>query len=368
MTSERRGIELLVEKYSTNPQQLLKALEGVTRLRRFNDGDIVCRAGENAECLWIVEAGLVAIGEGAKITRRGKGDLVGEMAFYRRGNPARATSMRADGTVKLWVVDRSEIDKMAAEDRALWLALIAAVLSEKLIEAVENREYLLRENVSLDLVLKRFVCEDGVSAVNGAFGDQHIVPDNTVALLWFSDLAGFSTYSRDLPALNVAEQIRRLMEIQVDEIHKAGGEIDKFMGDGLMAFWRVPDQLRLEDRIPRAAQAALNAVDRIKAIVSQEGLALGIRIGLHYGPVVIGDFGGKDRIAYTLLGETVNSASRYEQAQFGDDGQALGNVRLSEGVFSQLRNPELLAKFDQQPRQFTAKQGRTFRTYTSLPR
>ncbi|WP_173087814.1 adenylate/guanylate cyclase domain-containing protein [Devosia sp. 1635] len=359
------GLEMFAAKYAEDPLKLLEAIGTVKHLRRYNDGDVICHADEVAECLWIVDEGTVVIGEGSKITRRHKGDVVGEIAFHRPGEARRSTGIKADMTAKLWQIDRSKIDQMQPEHRVLWLEAVAAVLSDKLIEATEQRALLLKENVSLDQVLKRFVCEDGLMAVNGAFESQHIEPDMTTALLWFSDLAGFSTFSRELKPSDAAEQIRRFMEIQVEEIHGADGEIDKFMGDGLMAFWRIPDEHRTQDRVPRAVRAALASVERIKAIVLQEGLSLDIRIGLHLGPVVIGDFGGKDRIAYTLLGETVNSASRYEQARTCVEGMILGNVRLSEVVFSKLEDPDLRIQFEDKPRTFRDKSERLFLTHAS---
>lgn len=360
------GLEKFASKYTANPAELLAAIGEVKHRRRFNEGESICRAGDPAECLWIIDDGIVVIGEGSKITRRYAGDLVGEIAFHRPGETRRSTGMRADGTVNLWQIDRVRFDQMGPEHRAVWLEVIAAVLSEKLIEATEQRSMLLQDNVSLDHVLKRFVCDDGLMAVNGAFGSQNIEPDMTRALLWFSDLAGFSSFSRDLAPSVAAEQIRRFMEIQVEQIHRAGGEVDKFMGDGLMAFWRIPDEHRMKDRVPRAVEAALAAVKRIKAVVAEEGLALDIRVGLHMGPAVIGNFGGKDRIAYTLMGETVNSASRYEQARTCLEGRPLGNVRLSDVVFAELAEPELRARFEAAPREFKAKQDRVFRTHTSI--
>jgi class 3 adenylate cyclase len=110
----------------------------------------------------------------------------------------------------------------------------------------------------------------------------------------------------------------------------------------------------------------MSAAKRIREIVAAEHLGLDIRIGLHMGPVVIGDFGGKDRIAYTLMGETVNSASRYEQARADQDGLPLGAVRLSDTVFVELRAPHLVSRFDASPREFESKQGRRFLTHTSI--
>ncbi len=368
MPKKQTGLDILLNKYSDHPEELSDIFKSKPRIARFQDNDVICKKGDLAECVWVIDDGIVTIGENEKITRRYAGDLIGELAFHKRGETTRTTEMRADGNVRLWTIDRTMLDNMSSQQRSLWLELVTAVLSEKLTEATTQRSSLLRDTAIIDQILKRFVCTDGLLAVNGAFAEeaQFITPDSTHAIIWFSDLAGFSSFSKDLPAEETAKHIRRFMEIQVEEIHEAGGEIDKFMGDGLMAFWRVPDASRTEARAPRAVRAALNASKRIKDVIAEENLSLDIRIGLHIGPVVIGDFGGNDRIAYTLLGETVNSASRYEQARECIAKLALGSVRLSDKLYYKVKNTELAKDFEAQPRTFVAKTGREFLTYSSL--
>jgi class 3 adenylate cyclase len=317
--------------------------------------------------MWIIDDGMIVIEDGGKIVNRFAGDLVGEIAFHRLGSLTRSASMRAHGVAHVWQIDRNIIEGMNADEKVSWLEVVTTVLAEKLVEATGQRSRMQADGAWLDNVLRRFVCEDGLMTVNSALAQSAaaaIAPQATTALLWFSDLAGFSQYAKSLDPAEAARQVRRFMEVQVEEILGAGGEVDKFMGDGLMAFWRLPDTARTKERVPRAVNAATRAAVRIKAIAAAEGLALDVRVGLHLGPVVIGDFGGMDRIAYTLVGETVNTASRYEQARHAIDGSSLGRVRISDAVFEWISGDDIVASFDPTPRLFAVK-GQSFTVISS---
>jgi class 3 adenylate cyclase len=80
----------------------------------------------------------------------------------------------------------------------------------------------------------------------------------------------------------------------------------------------------------------------------------------------MGDFGGADRIAFTLVGDTVNTASRYEQARLCVDERPFGRVRLSPAMFSYIDVPELLVRLEPRPRHFFAKGGLLLDAHTSI--
>ena len=132
--------------------------------------------------------------------------------------------------------------------------------------------------------------------------------------LFFSDLAGFTTLSERLaPEAVVAllnDYLSRMTEIILDE----EGVVDKFEGDAIMAFWGAP--LDQEDQAARACRAALRQQAALKDLnrsFSQGGLPpLKIRIGLHTGEAIVGNLGSQMRFDYTVIGDTVNLASRLE--------------------------------------------------------
>jgi adenylate cyclase len=132
--------------------------------------------------------------------------------------------------------------------------------------------------------------------------------------LFFSDLAGFTTMSERLdPEAVVAllnEYLSRMTEIILEE----EGTVDKFEGDAIMAFWGAP--LDQEDQAVRACRAALRQQAALKDL--NEHLArrhlplLDMRIGLHTGEAIVGNLGSQSRFDYTVIGDTVNLASRLE--------------------------------------------------------
>ena len=148
---------------------------------------------------------------------------------------------------------------------------------------------------------------------------------NRRAIVLFSDIAGFSIWSASKATIEVAEHLGKLAAIQINAIRGSGGQIDKLMGDGAMAYWFVDSDDRERCEPTSALACVLKIASECKAYFEQHGLPLGLRIGLHAGDVSFGDFGAENRIAVTLLGAAVNTAARYEQAKSPE----LGDIRIS---------------------------------------
>lgn len=130
----------------------------------------------------------------------------------------------------------------------------------------------------------------------------------------FADIRGFTTLSEKLSAEEVVGMLNRYFARMVKVIHRHGGTVDKFIGDGLMAFFGAPNPLPCPERSALdAAQDMLAALDELNAELLAEGREpLRIGIGLHSGEAVIGHVGSEERHEYTAIGDTVNAASRIE--------------------------------------------------------
>jgi adenylate cyclase len=129
----------------------------------------------------------------------------------------------------------------------------------------------------------------------------------------FSDIRGFTSLSETAAPEEVVALLNRYFTRQVEIIFKHGGTLDKFMGDGIMAFWGAPTAY--PDHARRAVAAALEmsaALDEFRGELGTLGAALDIGIGLHTGNAVVGFIGSEERLDYTAIGDTVNSASRIE--------------------------------------------------------
>jgi adenylate cyclase len=132
----------------------------------------------------------------------------------------------------------------------------------------------------------------------------------------FSDVAGFTRISENLPAEQVVRLLNRYLTTQSKEVMGTGGVIDKFEGDAVMAFWGDP--LETEDHALSAVKAALKCLavlPTLDPLLRELGLdGFDIRIGLNSGPALVGNMGSEERFDYTCMGDNVNLASRLEGA------------------------------------------------------
>jgi len=130
----------------------------------------------------------------------------------------------------------------------------------------------------------------------------------------FSDLRGFTTLSERLPAREVAARLNEYFPAMTEAIFARGGTINDFIGDAVMAIFGAPldDPEHAQHAVSSAAAMvrALEALNRRWAAAGLPPLRMGI--GIHSGSVFAGNVGGRDRMKYTVVGDTVNVASRVE--------------------------------------------------------
>jgi adenylate cyclase len=130
----------------------------------------------------------------------------------------------------------------------------------------------------------------------------------------FADLVGFTTMAEDMTPEDVMAMLRAFHGRMEDEVFRHSGCLEKFIGDALLATFGVPD-VGTHDATDalacaRGMLAALAAWNRER---EAEGLGpLRMGVGLHYGPVVLGDIGSKRSMAFATVGDTINVASRLQ--------------------------------------------------------
>lgn len=134
--------------------------------------------------------------------------------------------------------------------------------------------------------------------------------------VFFADIAGFTTISEKLSAEETAMMLHRVLNKLTEVVIKNYGVVDKYIGDCIMAFWGAP--LKTEEDEVNACRTALECMDALSEInkeFEREGLPqINIRIGIHTGDAVVGNIGSDRLFNYTVIGDTVNIASRLESA------------------------------------------------------
>ena len=137
----------------------------------------------------------------------------------------------------------------------------------------------------------------------------------------FGDLAGFTTISEQLDTEDTVALLNRCMSGLADRVTGHEGYVNKFLGDGFLAFWSAfGDQPNQADLACHAALACQNFMREINASAAPGTPALGLRIGIATGEALVGDCGAPPRLNdYTVIGDVANLSARLESAnkQFG---------------------------------------------------
>jgi adenylate cyclase len=189
----------------------------------------------------------------------------------------------------------------------------------------------------------RFVPADVVDEVVGRTDDNlrlgAVERDCTVL---FSDLRGFTSFSEQRAAHTVIDVVNTYLNEMTEAILGSGGTLISYMGDGIMAVFGAP--LEQPDHADRALAAAREMVGprlaRFNSWLAEYGHAhqFGMGVGLNSGPVMAGSIGSEQRVEYTALGDTTNTASRLEGMTKGSGHM----VFIADSTRERLHDPDTL--------------------------
>ncbi len=148
-------------------------------------------------------------------------------------------------------------------------------------------------------------------------------PRHAYATVLFTDLEGFTTYTETHDAEEVVSALNAYMTCMIPIVQQHSGTIDKYIGDSIMAYFGVP--LPYEDHAACALRCAVDLQEACARFRTETGIEFYMRVGVHTGEVIAGSMGSEGDgesqplLNYTVIGDTVNLASRLEGAnkQFG---------------------------------------------------
>ena len=152
------------------------------------------------------------------------------------------------------------------------------------------------------------------------------------AAIWLSDMRGFTLLADRVPAQTLVELLNDYFDCQVPAILKHGGEVLKFMGDGLLAIFPIGNDRNPAEVCARALASAYEARRNVAALDRSTRKEVGgVRFGLalHVGDVLYGNIGGGNRLDFTCIGAAVNLAARLEKL-----AGKLGRVILASNEFA----------------------------------
>lgn len=209
------------------------------------------------------------------------------------------------------------------------LSVRAEILSQDEIGHLAHRMNEMIKGLRERFHLEKFVSQQTVEAIKQS--DMHGLKLGgerlTVAVL-FSDIRGFTAFSEKVEPESVVHVLNQCLSQQARIVKKYGGDIDKFVGDELVAVFLG------EDMVDRAVECALEIQQTVGGSAASGEAGIRCGIGINAGPVVMGAMGSEERMDFTVIGDTVNLGARLCSAAAG------GQILISGNAAALLKHPE----------------------------
>jgi adenylate cyclase len=179
-----------------------------------------------------------------------------------------------------------------------------------------------------------------ISAATLMNADKGISSEERELAFLFTDIRGFTTMCEGMQAAEVVGLLNHYLDLQTAVILANGGDVDKFVGDEIMASFDGPDK---EIKACRASIAIREAMAAAREqTLSSFNRVVEIGVGINTGPVVFGSVGSRDRMDFTSIGDTVNLAARLEGANKNYGTRSL----ISEAVYRKVSSEFLCREID----------------------
>ena len=191
-----------------------------------------------------------------------------------------------------------------------------------------------RQKRRLRAIFSRYVSPEVVNRVTRTAGDLMAGEEREVSVM-FTDIRGFTSLSETLTPQEVVSLLNSYFTPMTALVRNHAGTLDKFIGDALMAYWNAP--LDVPDHPLKAVETALSIQEALpllnKRLSADLNLEIHIGVGVHTGRAFAGNMGTADFVNYTLIGDSVNLASRLEGLcpQYGVDIVVSGETREACG-------------------------------------
>ena len=173
-----------------------------------------------------------------------------------------------------------------------------------------------REKAYIKMAFKRYLSPEMVERIAQHPEVLELRGERKKITTLFCDLANFTSVSEELAPVELSDMMNEYFSIMTKVLHENGATVDKFIGDAVMAFWGAPlEDEEQENHALHGAYAMLEAFDIFahhREIFKHNSVRL--RIGIYSGEAIVGNFGSKERLSYTAIGDSINTASRLEGA------------------------------------------------------
>jgi adenylate cyclase len=316
---------------------LLRDADGglVPRLSKNRFGDAVSSHVPRSIAQKAVAERVAILSDNATADLRFSG---GQSVLQQRVLGAMCTPLMAAGDEVLGIlyVDSLSAASSFTEEDLQFLAAFGGIAAV----AIKNSRYAeqVRREATVRANFERYFAPRVAAEIAETRREVGLGGDRRPLAVLFSDIRGFTTLSEGMKPEDIATLLSEYFTEMIEVVFAHDGTLDKFIGDGLLALWGAPLASDEDpDRAVRAAVAMQQALAALNARWVAEGRPrLGVGIGIHYGEAFAGNIGSRRRLEYTILGDTVNTASRLSSAA------APGEILVTEPVRQALRDARTL--------------------------
>ncbi len=204
--------------------------------------------------------------------------------------------------------------KFISTEAGIILALPAG-LGYRFLEERRLKAHAEADRRELMGLFERYVSPEVAAEIWDRRGEIVLTGQERTATVLFSDIRDFTALTAGKPSAEVLAWLNNYFTAMSEVIKENGGFLNKFIGDGMLILFGVPLSEGVEDDARRAVETArqmLQRVGQLNAHCPPGWPPLRIGIGIHTGPLTAGNVGARDRLEYSVIGETVNLASRLE--------------------------------------------------------
>jgi class 3 adenylate cyclase len=242
------------------------------------------------------------------------------------------------------------------------IAINNARLYEKEIQSKNELLKSKNQEEKLRKIFQRFVPADVITEMVEQDEIEQFMSKNTEAVVMFTDLRNFTSIAESLDPITTVSLLNTYFSEMVEIVIKNGGTIDKFMGDSMLILFQTGnDQVKVANNAIQTGIEMNNKMKEFNKIYQKNGWPkISAGIGIHMGEVILGNIGSPQKMDYTVIGDTVNLASRLESLC----KYYYTNFIISEVLYENIENKNIYRELD-----YIAVKGKTKPTkiYERLP-
>ena len=192
-----------------------------------------------------------------------------------------------------------------------------------------------KEKREIKKIFSKYVSSEVLDGILADASKVKLGGEEKEVTVFFSDIRGFTTLSERTTPKELVGVLNQYFSAMAEKVFQHKGYLDKYIGDAIMAFWGAPvGDTNQADNALRASLEMVEALKKLNKLLSESGKPeINIGIGLYTGPAIVGNVGSNDRLSYTVIGDTVNVASRLE----GLNKEYKTNIIIGESTKNKLK-------------------------------